>query len=375
MIVLGTMSIRQVLDEDLASIVLPGSILLDRDNDEIEISADPRFIMANKMEMFRSRAAGSYLDILRTICQNRCRIRRTLCHTIADWDNLQLDSEDLDQDLREYTKEKPVIDDAISNDPIYSFPLSSWAYLYKLRQTEWIVQMGFELEAYQPDELASMYWYLQYLARTRSRHLERIRGFTLRAIPQKATKEQKSEFAKAISFVNFSTLEAAATYGFADALTNLFTVLDRLSLLPTLPRPYSNDTMRYEVRMKPFLAIGLPELVPFDELTLLVRQPKTSILELLDFAAESTVGAKKALEILSKLSAVEAFCQGCHDSWLKNVKDCLKACIFTGITIATVKKAVQAAGRVGEVRIRIEIPKVGKGYHDWWVVPKAIPVS
>jgi len=373
--VLGTMSIRQVLDEDLSSIVLPGSILLDRENDDIEIPTDSRFIMANKMELFRSRAAGSYLDILRTICQNRCRIRRTLCHTITDWDNLQLDSEDLDQELREYTKEKPVIDDAISSDPIYSFPLSSWAYLYKLRQMEWIVQMGFELETYQPDELASMYWHLQYLARTRSRHLERIRGFTLRAIPQKATKDQKSEFAKAISFVNFSTLEAAAAYGLADALTNLFTVLDRLSLLPTLPRPYSNDSMRYEVRMKPFLAIGLPEVVPFDELTLLVRQPKTSTLELLDFAAESTAGAKKAFEILSKLSAVEAFCQGSHDSWLKNVKDCLKACIFTGITIATVKKAVQAVDKDGNVGIRIEIPKAGKGYHDWWVVPKAISGS
>ena len=41
---------------------------------------------------------------------------------------------------------------------VWSFPLSSWAYYQKLRQMEWIVQMGFELDIYQPGELAGMYW-------------------------------------------------------------------------------------------------------------------------------------------------------------------------------------------------------------------------
>jgi len=43
---------------------------------------------------------------------------------------------------------------------MFSFPLSSWAYYHKLRQMEWIVQLGFELEVYQPDELAGMYWFV-----------------------------------------------------------------------------------------------------------------------------------------------------------------------------------------------------------------------
>lgn len=114
MTVLGTMSIRQILDDDLSSTVLPANILLDRDNDEIEVISDPRHIMADQMEIFRSRAAGSYFDILRTMCQNRCRIRRTLCHTISDWDNLQFDAEELDQRLREFTMEEPIIDPTIS---------------------------------------------------------------------------------------------------------------------------------------------------------------------------------------------------------------------------------------------------------------------
>jgi hypothetical protein len=53
----------------------------------------------------------------------------------------------------------------------------------------------------------------------------------------------------------------------------------------------------------------------------------------------------------------------------------LKACIFTGISIATVKKATAAAGKWGEPKIKVEIPNTGKGYHDWWSVPKILPLS
>ncbi|RQM06714.1 hypothetical protein DH86_00003965, partial [Scytalidium sp. 3C] len=141
MVILGKMSIRQVLDDDLASVVLPAHKLLDPSNDGVEHPSDPRFNMASRMELFRSRAAQSYLDIARTFCQNRCRIRRTLCHSITDWDTLQFDAEDLDQQLREFTMEEPIVDPAISYEPIYGFHLSSWAYFYKLRQMEWIIQL------------------------------------------------------------------------------------------------------------------------------------------------------------------------------------------------------------------------------------------
>ena len=66
-------------------------------------------------------------------------------------------AEDIDIELRQYTMEKPILDDRLSDEPIFSFPLSSWAYYHKLQQMEWIVQLGFELEVYQDDELAGMY--------------------------------------------------------------------------------------------------------------------------------------------------------------------------------------------------------------------------
>ena len=385
MIVLGKMSIRQILDDDLAGTVLPAHQLLDRMNDEIEATHDPRHNMAARMEIFRARAAGSYLDILRGICQNRCRIRRTLFHTILDWDNLQLDAEELDTELRQFTNEVPISDPEISEQPIYEYPLSSWAYYYKLQQMEWQIQMGFELDIYQADELARMYWYLQYLAKTRIRHLERVRGFVVRRYSSSRntpsiTNEQKQEYANTLTFITFATNQATAIYHLSDALSCLFVVLERLKLLETPPRPYSNDQMRFEVRMKPFLSIGLPELIPLSQLSDLVNQPSESTLDLLAFASESATLAKKKYEALSKLTAKESFSQGCHDAWVKNVKDEMKATIFTGVSVASVlklvEKVVKGKRKVKAVKLegfKVDVPVAGKGYHDWWVVPKIVP--
>lgn len=68
-------------------------------------------------------------------------------------------AEHFDTDLRKYSNESP-LKDANSGEDLWSFPLSSWAYYHKLRQMEWIVQMGFELDVYHIDELGGMYWYV-----------------------------------------------------------------------------------------------------------------------------------------------------------------------------------------------------------------------
>lgn len=382
MIILGTMSVRQVIDEDLTSIVLPDHQLLDRNNDDIEVPSDPRHNMATRMELFRSRAAQSFLDILRTLCQNRCRIRRTLHHTIADWDILQLDTEEIDAELRAFTQEKPIVDPSVSPEPIYSFPLSSWCYLYKLRQMEWSLQMGFELEVFQPDELAGMYWYLQHLASTRIRHLDRIRLFVRKAYktdkpPQKSTTPNalsQEKFESTLSFINASMLEATAMVGFADALSSLYTVLLRLDLIPTPSLPYSNDTIRYELRMKSFLSITLPELVPHADFQAAVMQPCESNHGIITYAAAAAQRARKDLELLAKLDAKTARYHGSEEAWRANVKNCLKACIMTSISISTANKALEVGAAEASKRFCAEVPKAGEGYHDWWAVPKITPI-
>jgi len=76
------------------------------------------------------------------------------------------------------------------------------------------------------------------------------------------------------------------------------------------------------------------------------------------------------------MSAEAARCRGCEGEWRKNVKDVLRACIATSIAISTVKKALgDVEAKRGEKadlggRLKVDIPETGKGYHDWWVVPK-----
>lgn len=378
MVVLGTMSVRQLIDDDLSVLVLPDDDLLDPENDEIEVPHDPRFNISKRMEVFRSRAAQTYLDILRTFCQNRCRVRRNLKHTIVEWDNLQLDAEELDSELRAFTNEAPIVDQSISSDPIFAFPLSSWAYYYKLRQMEWIVQLGFELEVYQPDELAAMYWYLQHLTSTRVRHLERIRIFVLRKLAASnlshASQAQKEHgFARTLSFINFSMLEATATQGFADALSCFYVVLTRLSLINSPPRPYSDDATRYELRMKPFLQIGLPESLPYLDFNVQVTQPQESIADLMKYSAAAVARARKDYELMSKLDGQTGRYVGSEESWNKNVKDSLKSCIAASIGISMVQKAIERAGEEGDLGLKGEVVEVEKGYHNWWVVPKITP--
>ncbi|KXJ96541.1 Mak10 subunit, NatC N-terminal acetyltransferase-domain-containing protein [Microdochium bolleyi] len=257
--VLGSYSIRQIIDHDLSILVLPNSKQLDRAYDEIEVTSDPRHQIAAQMEVFRQRVAEPYLDVFRILCQNRCRVRRTLCHSIQEWDMLQVDVEGIDQLLQIALEDKPLVME--SGSVLYSLPLSSWSFLYKLRQMEWIVQLGFELDVYQSDELAGMYWYLNYLAKERQHHVERIRTFVDRAFfegggvkdfnriqdpplgsaahdqgselkPGKLSAAKFLEFKCSLDFMRVTTLDAACTWEFADGLCCLYGVLARLNLLP-----------------------------------------------------------------------------------------------------------------------------------------------
>ncbi|KAM5355646.1 hypothetical protein ACJ41O_002292 [Fusarium nematophilum] len=380
--VLGSMSIRQIMDDDFSIVSMPASPQLDRNNDDIEFPHDPRFVMAQQMELFRQRAAQPFLDVLRTFCQNRCRVRRTLCHIIRDWENLQVDAEEIDQIIQVKVKERPMKQSAgMGGNPVetYSLPLSSWTYLYKMRQMEWIVQLGFELEVYQPDELAGMYWYLNYLAKWRVQHTERIKTFIIRRVEESRGPGQTPnpavdrQLERSLAFVRLMLLDAAVTWELSDALSCLFTVLTRLKLVKVPPRPYSNDELRYDLRMRPFAPIGLPTLPGFQEFTQGTTQPDVSTPEILEYAERALMGAKKGFEVLSKLTPEDAFSVGSHDRWVTSKKNALKSCIAAGIAISAVQKALKRQEDSGDMKVKAEVPTPDKCYHDWWVVPRIIP--
>ncbi|KAG7152761.1 hypothetical protein HYQ46_006658 [Verticillium longisporum] len=245
---------------------------------------------------------------------------------------------------------------------------------------EWIVQLGFELEVYQTDELAGMYWYLQHLARQRLQHVERIKTFTVRGLTRLRaggsglTPATEAQFATSLNFIRLSLLDAAITAEMADAMSCLHTALHRLGLLRPQPRPYSTDELRYETRMKPFAVISHPALPTFAEFTAGTRQPETSTADLLRLAERGLAGSKKALEAVGRLSEAEAFSVGSHARWLPGVKGALKSCIATGLAVSVLQKALDRAGEGGDLKLRAEVPTPDKAYHEWWLVPRILPV-
>ncbi|PGH18870.1 hypothetical protein AJ79_00286 [Helicocarpus griseus UAMH5409] len=438
--ILGSVSVKDFFFDDLAELVLPYSQLLDPKNEEVEAPSDSRFQIAKHIDNFVKRAAQQpFVDTYRTACLNRCRVRRTLCHTIADWDALQAEAEDFDVHLRTLTLEPPII--LHGNEPTYAYPLSSWAYHEKLRQLRIILQLGFELSIYSPEEMPGMYWYLSHLCSTHLAHLDRIRSCVLaaskRAVPTatrttpsrraEAVAEWKHEFNGTLALIDRLTTELIAVDAFGIGLHALYVLLARYNLIPSIylasSQRYSSDRLRYELRMKPFLSISLPELVPFETFEQEATLAGDSDAVVLDRALRAIAEAKKGIE---KCLAAGAFLetakfkadsstsaasssnnpsnksqptktetdgeprpQPLGDDWTRDMKDSLRACIGASIAIQAVKKAIspsaskdgngvkeQREDKRAKLNLSVEIPPVGSKarWHDWWAVPRVTEV-
>ncbi|KAL8691283.1 MAG: hypothetical protein Q9218_003462 [Villophora microphyllina] len=372
--------------DDLEELTLPANVLLDPTNDQVEAPHDARFQIAKAMREFALRVGDPFLDIFRALCMNRSRMRRMLCHLVLDWDNVQLEAENLDMELRKHTGEKPLTDGEPTAAEDWSFPLSSWAYYYKLRQMEWITQMGFELRIYQNNELSGMYWYLSNVATAKIQHLERIQAFVVRRFRQrkKWSADDKKRFSQCFSFLDVSLLEASATQWFAIALSKLYTGLSYFSLMTDKcqPVPYSTPELRHALRMRPFVQLSIPELPSSAELSGATSITPADVKDnegsssaeqassMLDIAEEATKVARKEWEALGKLEAEKARYINCEEWWRAWVKDVVRACIACSIATATVKKAMKMAnGRPMNEVLKVETPN-GKAYHDFWLVPK-----
>ncbi|KAK9855574.1 NatC N(alpha)-terminal acetyltransferase [Penicillium brevicompactum] len=387
--ILGTVPVKDFLFGELAELVLPASILLEANTDDVEVPSDPRFQIALKMDGFMKRFSQPFVDTVRCACLNRCRLRRTLCHTILDWDNLQMEAEELDLELRTLSAEPPL--QFQGGEPTWSFPLSSWAYHQKLVQFRLILQMGFELSIYAPEELPGMYWYLSHICSTHLGHIDRIRTFTVAARKRDLmsagsrsgnSAQKASAFHRSFHALDRLTTHISAIDAFAIALHALYVVLTRHKILPlaSSPQAYSTDRLRYEIRMKPFIPITLPELVPFEEYQREAALEGDSDTAILERASKAVTEARKAWEatlangafIEDPSDTASASPKAIKDDWNRDAKDTMRACIGTSLAIEVVKKALAASGDDKPLNLEVKVPEVGNKarWHDWWAVPQ-----
>jgi len=251
--------------------------------------------------------------------------------------------------------------------------------------------MGFELSIYAPEELPGMYWYLSHICSVHLGHVDRIRTFTVAARKRDLvmTNNRGSNAAeKSAAFhKSFRSLERLTTYliavdAFAIALHSLYALLARHKVLPSAsgPEAYSTDKLRYELRMKPFIPISLPELVPYEEYEREATLEGDSDATVLDRASKAIAEARKAWEAtLSHGAFIEnpstattspSPPNAIVEDWKRDIKDTMRACIGASIAIETVKKAI--ARGLSPEKLQVTIPETGSKthWHDWWIVPQ-----
>ena len=405
-------SMEDLVFSDLDALVLPNSLLLQghydgnpQQNGDSGLS-QPKELLAE----FVQRAGPTYINMFRTLCLNRSRLRRTLCHSVIELDSIQAEAEDIDTSLREATHEEAIVY-TTSPDPTYAYPLSSWLYHYKLCQLEQIIQLGFELTIYAMDEIPKMYWYLSHICTTHLSHLDRISffvehegrsrsNFPVPVVhrPSNPVVEHQAKVHQTTQNLDRHFVFIRATDSLARALHLLYTVLGRHGALQKPSRPYSSDKLRYEIRIRPFLPLSIPEPVSYEDFERESSLVHVSDAELLDSASRAVISARKWWEEVLTTKWLDDSIQAAAPpkgsgtplqvEWVSGIKNTIRACIATSIAIATLKKKVDgiSAGgtkekkgtankaAAGAIDVKVEIPTPGeKGcWHDWWIVPKIL---
>ena len=298
--------------------------------------------------------------------------------------------EDLDNELRAFTGERRIFTD------MWELPLSSWGYYYKLRQMQWIVQLGFELQMYHSDEWPGMYLYLREVADHRHKHVERIYGFLhyhrthTSGLPSTAI----ADLDHSLAFLTVAAEEASATAAQAESFAYLYKALAVLNLLPSPPpRPYGTPELRRALRLRPFLPLCLPILTsasaPFDAIDQLASslpvpaaqraapRKHQQALALLDAADVASRRARKSWDAVSRANAADAGCVGCEVAWRAGIKEILRAAVVAGIAMARVRKWLLAGAPAGGIMVKVHQGTLDEempgGLAAAWLVPQIGP--
>ena len=381
---------------DIVALVFPASPILDPVNWTLSpprnnrMPKPPRLQLALLMDEFVERSGQPYLDFWIALGQNRCRLRRMLTHVITGWDVLQADASLVDEELSRALEELGM------SDQVLEFSLSSWVYHKKLWMIEKIVLLSFEQDIYLPDEFAGMYLYLSLIATRRKELLLRVDAHYIRR-KQQLSAERKFREAQDVDtagpYLESLLSEANGIASLSLALARFYIIALYLRMLPIPKRPASGESLRYELRMKPFLSLQPPEAPPFEDFMTHtqpygdyaspypsfhtdVQDPSSELWTQVDIALKA---AREAFTELKILDANTARAEGAHQPWNKDVQSALASCIALGVAVACVKECVtkKTADIHQDLGLKVEVPESGSGkrYAEGWVVIKVFKVE
>ncbi|KAK5937949.1 N-alpha-acetyltransferase, non-catalitic subunit [Knufia obscura] len=371
------------LEEDLQSLTLPASQLLTISDNACGRLHNGNQQVADCMRRFVDQFEQTFINVYRALCLNSCRIRRTFCHALVEWDVLQGQVEELDSTIQEALHERPT-QYLPGSPPTYAFSLSSWVYHHKLNLLRLTIQMGFDQMIYAPHEMAGMYWYLSTVCDIHLSHLERISHFVtvkdteMKRSSMNAGSKSKAagECKAALDRLYRQYAWVKATQLLAGTLHGIFVVLQRHGVFVRQGPLYSSDLLRYEIRMKPFHPLSIPLPPTAEDFATQTDVPDLTTEKLLDQATTMAASAKKAWEEVSRTSW-NVFPKGeealvLDEKWNADVKSCLKAAIAAGLSVLTLKKANNNEEWRARARKEARLPGLEeKGrWHPWWIVPQ-----
>jgi hypothetical protein len=303
-----------------------------------------------------------------------------MTHVVAGWDQLQTDAAIIDGDLMRAVRELGI------QEEVMDAPLTTWTYAKKLWMVEKCVLLGFEQDIYLPDEYAGMYHFLSLISSRRKIALEQVsEHFALRQsqLAKMNHHSEAMEVEEGGKYIESLINEAEGIHHLSAALSSFYTILLYLKLIPRPPRPYSTEELRYELRMKPFLALQPPEVPPFadfiahiqpygpyDSATPLFSLVKDGKSELWTGIDTHTKKAREAFTRVKTTGARNAKCEGVKEAWDKDVKGTMASCVAVAISVGSVRVAVGKG--VDSLGVKVEVPDMGKRYREGWVVGRVI---
>ncbi|KAK9458568.1 Mak10 subunit, NatC N-terminal acetyltransferase-domain-containing protein [Lipomyces oligophaga] len=237
------------------------------------------------LKSFLVHADSCFQTLLSCLCQNKSRLRRSLCLAIIEWDALQVEVETLESSA-EMLDYSPILissdasmDDG-DEDGLRALPLSSWVYLWKLQIMIWTVFLGFDLEIYKLEEWPVMMWYANYLIKVADSHLQRIENvLSLTDIYVRSSPSMHNQYLdldglpQTRTWLRFCRAELAVYTELCNGYICLFAALISLGFVRDFNAPqskFSSPALLYSLRVKPFSTVGVPELpsyASFEEFT------------------------------------------------------------------------------------------------------------
>ncbi|KAI9718854.1 MAG: hypothetical protein M1828_006543 [Chrysothrix sp. TS-e1954] len=413
----GAGEIETLVLNELKESVIPIDSILDGSFWEIEVPTDPRYEVARKFDWFFERAAQPFANVFRALCQNRCRIRRFLTNILPEFDDLSAEMMQAFATLpghAEGASEKPLKrvyhplpDPAKINDHISltENALLAVTRLQSLRVIQWMIQLGFEQDIYQPHELSNLYHVFSLacgsaadvlqntitvvVAYQEESSVSKAQNFNL------ATKSEllqtrrlrlssQAAFARGLSQVNRrhrSSLRAPS--GLTDVHSKFYRFLCQQGLIPQPTLSYTTPILQYQLRIRPLLLLAHPPML-FPEDPSSINEDLHGV-ELLTAADKNLEEASKSMQNLLKqrVTSRALGIEGVERAWETDAKGVLRAAVGARLNVKRARDWWDTERRRNEGEphdLSVKILTVGaeaasKGMWLAWTIPEISTVD